>query len=208
MGSADRTKNLILKARAGDRDAFDNVAARFRDRLQAFVQSRLGAPLRQKVEVADVVQETLLRAFGSLERYGEQDDDSFFRWLGGIATNVIREVARHEKRDLILPLVDDLPSSAASPSKEGARQERFERLQGSLAALSPDHRQVILLARIERLPIKEVARKMNRSPQAVTQLLWRALRKLKEAFGSTDSFHLPPRRLENDGDCDERNDAT
>jgi hypothetical protein len=33
------------------------------------------------------------------------------------------------------------------------------------------------------------------TPNAVSQRLWRALRKLREEFGDTESFHLPQRRL-------------
>ncbi|MCZ6796143.1 MAG: sigma-70 family RNA polymerase sigma factor [Planctomycetota bacterium] len=194
--SNNLTEKLIDQARTGDRAAFDELAGRFRERLGALVRSRLGAALRGRIEVADVLQETLLRAFRSLERFERRDDDSFLRWLGGIANNVIREVARREDRELIF--ADDgeeAPAPGVSPSQAGARGERFDRLQSSLDSLSPDHRRVILLARVERLPLKEVAREMNRSPEAATQLLWRALKKLKESFGSTDSFHLPDRRL-------------
>jgi hypothetical protein len=37
---------------------------------------------------------------------------------------------------------------------------------------------------------------MGRSPDAVTHLLLRALDKLRESFGDTESLHLPPRSLE------------
>jgi RNA polymerase sigma-70 factor (ECF subfamily) len=86
--------------------------------------------------------------------------------------------------------------SDPSQSKNLRRRERFERLKGSLAALSPDHRQVILLARVERLSIEDVARRMDRSPEATRQLLWRAMKQLKASFGETDSLHLPPLNLE------------
>ena len=56
-----------------------------------------------------------------------------------------------------------------------------------------------LLARIEGLSLAEVAERMNRSQGAVAQLLWRALRALRDRFGDTESFHLPERRLEDRG---------
>ena len=91
-------------------------------------------------------------------------------------------------------LADDV-----SQSRDARRNERFERLQRALDSLSDEHRRVVMLARIEKLPIAEVARRLERSPAATSQLLWRALKKLKESFGSTDSFHLPDRRLEDRG---------
>jgi DNA-directed RNA polymerase specialized sigma24 family protein len=80
------------------------------------------------------------------------------------------------------------------------RVERFDRLRVAVQSLSPEHRQVVLLARVDRLPIREVARRMHRSVNATTQLLWRAMQKLKASFGDTESFHLPPQCLESRSD--------
>jgi RNA polymerase sigma-70 factor (ECF subfamily) len=203
MTAEETTRSLVEEARGGSRAAFEKLAAASRGRLLALVEARLGRALRARLAAEDVVQETFLRAFRSLERFEPAGEDSFCRWLGGIAAHVIQEAARREKRDLIVPLLDEVPAGGPSPSKTAARGERFERLQAALDTLSPEHRQVILLARVERLPMTEVARRLERSPQAASQLLWRALGKLKEAFGATDSFHLPPRRLEVKGGSDD-----
>ena len=195
----DALARTIEEARRGSAGAFERLAAAHRPRLEALVRTRLGSRLRPRIELDDIVQEALLRALRSMGGYREQGPDSFFRWLGGIANHVILETARREKRDIIVPLDVEPAAGGVSQSKAGARDERFDRLQQSLDGLSPDHRLVIMLARVERLPMKEVARRMDRTPEAVTQLLWRALRKLKDSFGSTDSFHLPPRSLEDRG---------
>ena len=52
---------------------------------------------------------------------------------------------------------------------------------------------MIILARIERLRIKQIAARMDRSEDATKHLVVRAIRKLKESFGDTESFHLPHR---------------
>ncbi len=83
-----------------------------------------------------------------------------------------------------------------SPSKNVRRNERFDRLENALNNLSDDHRKVIVLARIERLGINDVARRMNRSANAVKKLLARALLELRQSFGDTESLHLPDRFLE------------
>ncbi|HAK96178.1 MAG TPA: hypothetical protein DCM87_14590, partial [Planctomycetes bacterium] len=83
----------------------------------------------------------------------------------------------------------------ASPSRAARREERFDRLEGALARLPEEHRQVIRLARIEGLPIAEIAVRMNRSAAAVSMLLSRALKRLREGFGDTESMSLPDRML-------------
>ena len=189
-------KDLVDRARLGERDAFDTLAARHRDRFEALVRSRLGHELANWIAVQDVIQESLLRALKSIASYRGEDSESFLRWLGGIANHVVLEAARRQRRDVIVALGDELgDTDAASPSHAGRREERFERLQAALDSLPEDQRRVIWLARIERLPIRDVAERLERSPAATSQLLWRALKKLKESFGSTDSFRLPPREL-------------
>jgi RNA polymerase sigma-70 factor (ECF subfamily) len=191
-----REPDIIEKAGAGDRAAFEELASAHRPRLEALVRTRLGSRLERFVELDDVVQETLLRAFRSIARYRPEDEDSFLRWLGGIANHVILEAAKRSRREVIVPLdVEPADGAQVSASRAARREERFARLEEALASLSPEHRQVVILARIERLPMKEVAARMGRTPGAAAQLLWRALQKLKETFGSTDSFRLPPRSL-------------
>ena len=68
-------------------------------------------------------------------------------------------------------------------------------MEKALESLSDDHRQVVTLARLEGLKVKEIAKRMDRSPDAVKKLLARALMHLKESFGDTESFHLPDRVL-------------
>ncbi len=70
-----------------------------------------------------------------------------------------------------------------------------ERLEKALDSLSPEHKEVILLARVEGLEIKQIATRLNKSVSAVKGLLFRALKGLKDSFGDTESLHLPERTL-------------
>ncbi|MBN1422026.1 MAG: sigma-70 family RNA polymerase sigma factor [Planctomycetes bacterium] len=197
----ERARALVERAQGGDRQAFDELVELYRSRLEARVQCRLGARLRHLAEVQDVVQETFARAFATLDRFQWREGDAFLAWLYGIAENVIRSLAQKGRRAGSFGLLDDPPGTDVTASRALRREERFARLEDSLRSLSEDHRQVILLARIERLTIKEIAERMGRSPDAVKQLLSRALAKLRAAFGHTESMRLPAdRRLGDDGD--------
>ncbi len=194
MKPEEHTKDLVERARKGDRSAFDELAQTNRPRLEALVRSRLGPELRTQVSVEDILQETFLQAFGSLERFEWQGEHSLLRWLGGIAENVMRKEHRgHQLRQKVR--LEPRQPEQVSPSKEMQREERFERLECALEHLSDDYRQVIVLARIEQLKIREIAAKMNRSETAVRNLLMRALKELQRHFGDTESLRLPPRNI-------------
>jgi len=57
----------------------------------------------------------------------------------------------------------------------------------ALARLSPDHREVIMLRNLQRLPFQDVAERMGRSRPA-TQMLWmRAIQKLQEILAQMNA---------------------
>ena len=91
MESNEHSEVLVDRAQEGDRSAFEQLVEANRARLEALIRSRLGQHLRSEVEVEDVNQETLLQAFSSIARFRWQGEQSFVRWLGGIAENVIRK---------------------------------------------------------------------------------------------------------------------
>jgi RNA polymerase sigma-70 factor (ECF subfamily) len=188
----------IRAAQAGEREAFARLAAHYREPLEAHVRRRLGGRLGDQVEAEDVVQETFLKAFQSAGSFIDQGPDSFFRWLRGIAENLLLYWAREHRRKPLL-FSGEPPAGEGvaelSPSRRLRREERFDRLEEALSSLSPEHREVILMARVEGLSTAEIAARLGRSRAAVKQMLWRALRKLAAAFGDTESFGLPPRRL-------------
>ncbi len=186
---------LIGKAKNGDRDAFNDLVAFHREELDKYVRLRLGSHLRQKIDLEDVLQESFVRAFQSIENFRWQGETSFLKWLKSIAEHAILETARRNRQGRVYYLDRNSHDEETSPSRGLRREERFDRFQDALDALSPEHRQVILLSRIQGLRTKEIAKRMNRSPKAVECLLSRARKSLKDAFGDTESLHLPPRRL-------------
>jgi RNA polymerase sigma-70 factor (ECF subfamily) len=193
------TEQLIDRARAGDRAAFDELVSLTRASLLDRIRREMGRKLRERLEAEDLLQEVLLRAFRSVGHFRGADGKSFRHWLEGIAHNVVRSHGRLQGWKKEIQILRDVPASHVSPSRHQRRQERLERLSRSVEALSPDHRTVIQLCRIEGLKISEVANRMNRSPSAVKNLLLRAVKELRKSFGDTESLGLPDRELHEEG---------
>lgn len=198
---------LIEAARAGDRAARDALVLRMRPRLEEVLRFRLSRLESPGVEVEDLVQETWLRAFADFERFEWRGEGSLERWLAGIAVNLAREAESRAGRRRFEALDRDPPGAAEPPSAALRREERFDRLEAALATLSPEHRRALLLVRVDGLPVAEAAKKLGRSPNAVSNLLLRAARALRQAFGDTASLRLPDRRLRDFGDSDGPDDA-
>jgi len=199
MAEQDPVEDLVTRACANDRFAFQELLERFRPRLTHQVRARMGARVRSSVEVDDIVQETFLKAIQNLDKLQWQGEEAFASWLGCIAEHLIWKAVQGGAR-IPLRLDREPADTGTSASRAAMREERLRKLERSLEGLSADHREVIVLARIERLPIEEIARRMSRSPNAVKKLLARALQELRQRFGdTTGSLRLPDRPLDAGG---------
>ena len=194
---------LVREAQAKDHAAFQDLVARYRDRLEHQIKARMGQSLKAKtgVEVEDLLQETLMRAFGSIEKFRWQGEESFYRWLGSIAEHLIRNAA--QKKTWSRLEAKDVTATQESPSKALRREERFDRLEKALGGLNADQRKAITLSRLEGLKVKEIAARMNRSEDAVHKLLARAVLNLRRSFGDTESLALPDRKFQSGEGSDE-----
>ena len=199
VDSNERTERLLEKAQAGDNTAFDELCQSYRERMAHFIRSQLGARLRGTVELEDILQDMFIKAYESINHFEWRGEDSFVHWLGVIAENAIRQVARRARPPAVGQGTFEVEGGGDSQGTIQRRHERFDRLQEALDSLDPDSRRVIVLARIEGLPIKEVAKRMGRSPNATSILLYRAAIKLKGLFGETESLSLPYRHLKDRG---------
>lgn len=183
--------NLIDRIRNGDRDALSILFGRHRRRLALLAHYRLGPQLRGLVEVDDILQETLLKAYVQLEHFTYRTPGSFLRWLSRIMDHVIADTARYhgrQKRNAaeMLPLRFEStpeglePVDSKTPSRLLAQDENLRLLLKELDELPDDYREVILLTKLEGLSTQEVAEKMGKSREAVALLLHRAIKRFRQ----------------------------
>jgi RNA polymerase sigma-70 factor, ECF subfamily len=175
---------LLGRVRAGSPAALSQLVERFSPRLLAVIRLRLGPGLRAHLESRDVLQETWLKAIARFEGFAGGGTASLMAWLAQIAANEIRDRADYhgrQRRDgareqrLEPAALDGLAAQVRSETSRLALSAEMARLERALEALSPDHREVIVLRRLEERPFREVAERMERSPDACRVLLARAL---------------------------------
>ena len=194
--------SLVSKAQSGNNEAFGALFSKFRHRLTHFIQSRIGPDYRARLDLEEILQDTFVRAFQSIDRFRGEDEEAFRRWLTGIANNAVLRAEDQARRHQTLEITHTPPAPGPSPSKTLQRNERFDRLQDSFDALSRDYREVIRLKLIEGLSMREAATRMGRSEAAVKMLFSRALKELRRMMTETESLNLPDRGLEDQGGQD------
>ncbi len=132
MTERDTTEALVRKAQTGDQEAFDQLARRNRDRLLDSIRSWSRFQVGPPIDPDDVVQESMVRAYSSLSRFQWRDDDSFFRWLCGIAKKALSQAVQNSLRQARGDQRTDVRAEEPSPSKMLRREERFDRLESAL----------------------------------------------------------------------------
>jgi RNA polymerase sigma-70 factor (ECF subfamily) len=165
--AAISAEELAARARAGCRGSFDELVARYRPRLVAFLARRLG----DADAAEDVAQETLLRAYDHLERY--DPSRPFSTWLFAIGKNVAtnhaiarsRRDARHQGGR---PVDGEI---AAAPIESDIWQR-------AASVLKPDTYRMLWLRYAQGLTVREIATELDRSTVAVKVMLFRARRRL------------------------------
>lgn len=176
--------SLLARARTGDEDCMRRLFERHRTALEARVRRFLPRAVQRKVSVSDVVQEARILAFARTGTFEPAREGAYRSWLLRIAEWKAREALRSyagtSKRAVGREASQggDAPEGASndpSPSEAAIRTETREAVLRTLATLSPDHREVLRLARLEQLPIRDVAERMGRSNDAIKKLYGRAL---------------------------------
>lgn len=175
---------LVVAAKAGDREAFASLVEKFRGGVFALAYSYL----RDAEEAEDVAQETLVRAYQALGRL--ESPERFASWLGGIAAHAA--VDRIRQRQIEGKLAADPwkvkpPEDIPGPSEEFSEMEEKRRLREAveevIQELPEDSRRALLLRVFNDLSYAEIGELTSVPVSTVRGQLYRATRYVRERLG-------------------------
>jgi len=118
-------------------------------------------------------------------RHTYRDEGRFSAWIYHLARKV---AADHFRRNSTAPHATDpddlhtVPDEAPDAADRAVRTDDTERLQAALAALDPDQRELLVLARFQHLKHEEIARLFELSVGAVKVRAHRALKELRDIY--------------------------
>ncbi len=167
----------------------------FRQYLSLLARVQLSPRLRLKVDLSDIVQQTLLEAHQGLDEFRGRREQELAAWLRRILARNIANVARdlhRARRDLhreqsleaslqrsSMRLEALLAADQPSPSQQASQNERLIRLAEALTKLPPAQHEAVFAHYLQGMPLAEIARQMGRTNSAVMGLLHRGLVQLR-----------------------------
>jgi RNA polymerase sigma-70 factor (ECF subfamily) len=176
--ASSEARDLILRARAGDLHAFEQLMVCF----QKPVLCTAARILRRHEDAKDAAQEVFLQLYRHLSRI---QPESVRSWVYRVTINVCRDMARKSLRFPIAPLADealDRESSRAGFREVEASiqlEQQREILQSALQELPFKERAAVVLRDIEGLSTEETARILKSSATTVRSQISSARVKIK-----------------------------
>jgi RNA polymerase sigma-70 factor (ECF subfamily) len=171
---------LVVAAREGDREAFDELVRR------TYVDTyTLAVRLTGNEEDArDVVQEAYLRAWKGIGRF--RGDAQFTTWLYRITANASYTLVQKRRRRRTEPLETAAePVELASEAQPEAAAESavvMAQLSDAVAQLPPKLRSIVVLKDVYGLSHEDIAQELGISVAAAKVRLHRGRKKLRDSL--------------------------
>ncbi len=181
FGVREDVQGILLRARAGEADAFHAIFMRYSKPILSFIYSLVGS----RALAEELTQETFVRAHRRLSTMREETQLS--TWLFGIARNVVREAIKEKYRDQVKvgldePLSRTLRDSRTGPDDQLIAGELNRAIQRALCALREDHRVVFVLKVLHRMRYGEISHITGSSVGKLKTDLHRARMEMRESL--------------------------
>ncbi|NWF83406.1 MAG: sigma-70 family RNA polymerase sigma factor [Bryobacteraceae bacterium] len=177
-------KQLIERAQAGGREAFDELAQIYSARMYRMAMRITG----NESEAEDAVQQALLGAFQNLSRF--RGDSAFSTWVTRITMNEALGIVRKRRKNVVEigemvnedgdVVVRVLASAGETPEAAALREERRRLVHESMSLVKPSYLKVMKLRLIEDLSVEEIGSRLGIPVNTVKVHLYRGRQAMKE----------------------------
>jgi RNA polymerase sigma-70 factor (ECF subfamily) len=174
---------LVVRAQAGDREAFDALATALYDRLYAIARRIL----RDGHFAEDAVQEALMRGWRDLRSLREPD--RFEAWMHRLLVRACHDQGRRHRRFKVE--LNALDPDRSDPSDAYAGTADRDELDRAFLRLSVEHRAVLVLTHYVGMPAPEVGRVLGIPPGTVYSRLHYGMRMMRTALLEASAQIMP-----------------
>ncbi len=181
----EKEKLLIKKAMSNDLAAFETLIKNYEKLIFNYAYKFMG-----NVEDAkDISQDVIVKIYKNIQSC--KDDKNFKKWVYTITGNTCIDELRKRKNKNTLSIDMDIEteegtlqieaeSKELSPEQAFFKKESLKNIGKAFQALSPEHKEIIMLRDIEGYSYEEISEMKNITTGTVKSRISRGRNKLKE----------------------------
>lgn len=204
---------LVARARSGESDALGELCDVYRNYLRMLARTGLGPKLKERVEISDVVQETLIEVIRQFPAFTGQDEVALVGWLRRLIAQKLADLGRYHSRvkrgggDAPYPLdaplsgpfgalafgtqpggksanlAELLTLSQTSPSEAASRREATVLLADALTKLPADQAEVLWLYHVEGMSFDAIGQHTGVTRKVIRGIWAKGLASLRRTMG-------------------------
>jgi len=185
---------LVSRAKAGDRRAFDQLVRTYRPRVYALALHLTG----QESDADDITQDAFLKAYHKLIDFEGRSE--FFTWIYRITLHRALNAQRDKKRRRTVPLDDPRLVAAVAVDAEGDPEraaqlrDRYRTLLEAFDQLTPLLQTTVVLTSLQGLSYKEAAVVLDTTEGTIAWRIHEARRKMTGYLDKLESGASPRAR--------------
>lgn len=208
---AAKTASANPFSQSTDGDELVDAFSEHYSRLERMIEFRLDHRIRNRVDPADILQDSFIEAQRRLPGFLENRAVSMFVWIRQLTLQRLidvhrshfrdkRSVSQEVRLDRVAPnaatsmlIANELVGEVSTPSRQLSRKEDIQRLQVAIDQMDSIDQEVLALRHFEQLGNKEVAEILNLGVTAASNRYIRAMGRLAEIMSSVEE---PPQRVD------------
>jgi RNA polymerase sigma-70 factor (ECF subfamily) len=177
---------VIRSAQEGNKEALRILFEENKQRIFSLAYQYV----KNAEDAEDILQETFIKAYRSLDKFDYRNSTSFSPWLYRIGINCsIDYLRRHKKGKEKYRDIDDIDNissgnSDSDPEHTRRKREIREKIDQTLNRLSARQRMIFILRHYQEFSTKEIAEYLKCTEGSVKKQLFRAVQAIKQHLKS------------------------
>ena len=177
MASTTTDRDLLVRSRDGDQQAFRELVESYTPRVYGLVRNLVYS----QSEAEDVTQEVFFKVYRKLATFRE--DSAFYTWLYRVAVNAATDWLKKKRQDRALQVEDlqrlPLADDCDTPDDNLGRKDLRGQIREAMGQLPEKFRTILVLRELEGMAYDEISNVLKISKGTVESRLFRARAKLK-----------------------------
>lgn len=174
-----KLKNLILSAKEGSDEAFEEIYKDYYTPLFRYIYIRI----KDKAEAEDMTQTVFMKIWKYIPSWNVEHTSPLSFFFTVAKNTMIDYFRKNDNREIVSDeIVANLSQAKESGENISREREIGELMKDAISKLSVDQQEIITLYYVNDMTYKEISEIVEKKEDAIRQLHSRAIKKLRSIY--------------------------